>query len=239
MRIPGIETDIESKTVCRFFPVFVSLFCALIYSFSQFLDITWGYTVFAILVVGFLSSLYLTFLLQEDEKITVSIDAVNESVFEETDPAESMLLNIEAIVLEVNNLSAKQIDVSRIQIEDAVTAIVDRFVHLNEHLSELSFAYDLQDDDEMHRLQASLADILISFQFQDRTSQILQHVSNSLEMFTNEIKSIQALRKKGGQPDYDKDDILKKITKGFSTEEQRAMMPGAQKDPPSNDIEFF
>ena len=239
MKIPGVEVELDTDKLCRYLPAMVATACAALYSISYLTGISWAYTIVAILFTGFSASAYAFSIKPNVEDNLVPLDDIEEGVFEETETSEIMLHNLEDITILVNELSSKQIESSRIQTEDAVTAIIDRFVHLSDSLNALSAEQNLQDDVDMKNLQSLLSDILISFQFQDRTSQILQHVSNSLGMFSDEIKSVQALRKKEGQPEYDKDEIIEKLTKGFTTVEQRAMIGCTSQDQDRDSVEFF
>jgi len=244
MKIPGIEITLDSDQVSKYMPAAVAVVCGFVFLASNILEITWGYSLLFMLAVGFSATVYLTSVMDNVKDVVVPLDHLDESVFEEIDQSESMLLNLETIVILVNSLSSKQVEASRIQTEDAVTAILNRFSRIHDDLITYSKVNELQDDHEVQILVASLNDILVSFQFQDRTSQILHHVSNSLEIFSNEIKSIQELRSKDGQPEYDKNQIIKKLTAGFSTAEQRAMVSGgsevdSKEVDSKNSIEFF
>ncbi|MDH5258821.1 MAG: hypothetical protein OEX07_12470 [Gammaproteobacteria bacterium] len=239
MKLPGIEITLETDKVCTYMPLAVAAGCGIIFSVAYLLEISWGYSIVFMLFIGFVASAYLSSTLLNVRDAVVEINQIDEVVFEEVDVSESLLVDLETISIEVNGLSAKQIEASRIQIEDAVTAILNRFMHLSEELTQFSEKYGLQDDEEVKKLQSGVADMLVSFQFQDRTSQILNHVANSLEMFSNEIKSTQDIRAKDGQPEYNKDEIIKKLTAGFSTAEQHAMVSDDFKHKSGNDVEFF
>lgn len=239
MKVPGIEISLDQEKVCKLMPSAVAVVCGFIFLATNLFEITWVYSLLYMLVFGISATVYLSTLMSNKKDDVVPLEYSDEPVFDELDQTESMLLNLESITLLVNDLSARQIETSRIQTEDAVTAILKRFSRFNDELALFTKVNQLEQNAEVQKLLASLADILVSFQFQDRTSQILHHVSNSLEMFNNEIKSIQELRRKDGQPEYDKDEIIKKITAGFRTSEQRAMMSETSNKISENSVEIF
>jgi len=242
MKNSDVKPQLDTGKWGLYLPAWVSIASGLLYVVSVFGEITWTYTLILMLAIGFSASGYLVFLTRVQKNpvsAPVPLDEPGGSVFVEIDSAEDMLLDLETITMLVSEISCKQIESSRIQTEDAITAILDRFLHLSEGISALSISHDLKDDEEMKRLDSSLSEIMVSFQFQDRTSQVLHHVTNSLGMFSDEIKSIQALREKGGQPEYDKLEIMNKITAGFTTAEQRQIISTKTSDDSTNNVEFF
>jgi len=240
MNALGINIEFDKDKVCQYLPLIVSGVCAVFYVISIFLNITWIYTALLMLAVGLLGSVSSRFIAQKKaENQLVPITDTVADVFEETEPSEALLQNLETIVVMVNELLSRQIESSRIQSEDAVTAIIDRIVRLNEDVSRFAVDHKLQNDTVLQSMLSQLSDILVSFQFQDRTSQILYHVSNSLSLFVAEVKSVQALRKKQGQPDYDRDTMLGKISQGFTLSEQRAILNTGFQSPVKNNVELF
>ena len=239
MNIPDIEINIDSDKVCHFMPVVVSLACISLLVFTQLLGITIIYTSILMLIVGMVGFFYLMHIKHKDQQDLVPLKEMDDLLFEDSDPTEMMLQNLEAITILINELSARQIEISRIQSEDAVTALINRFTRLSEELNNFAKAHHLQGDSEIIRLNEGFSDILISFQFQDRTSQILSHVANSLELLNDEIKTVQGLREKGAEPEYNQDEILKKVAAGFTTAEQRSILSPNSSAESTNNVELF
>ncbi|HFD32853.1 MAG TPA: hypothetical protein ENJ28_09140 [Gammaproteobacteria bacterium] len=239
MNIPEIEINFDSDKVCRLMPVVVSIACISLFSVVQIIDIPMVYTAFLMLFTGLAGFYYLVRIKHKDQQDLVPLKEMDELLFEDSDPTEMMLQNLEAITILINELSARQIETSRIQTEDAVTALINRFMRLSEELNSFAKAHQLQGDSEIIRLNEGFSDILVSFQFQDRTSQILSHVANSLELLNDEIKTVQGLREKGAEPEYNQDEILKKVAAGFTTAEQRSMLSPNASAESANNVELF
>lgn len=71
-------------------------------------------------------------------------------------------------------------------------------------------------------IRAEIEDILVSLQFQDRTSQILAQVRDALTSFDDLLGQDQTLRENGELPDpIDISVVTKKLEEGLVTEEQR------------------
>jgi len=239
MNIPATNIRIDNEKVCKHMPIAVSIACVVILLTFEIFNLSGFYTAILMLIIGFSASVILYVMLDKKRKDVVKLDDLEDAVFDEIDPVESMLNDLENIVISVNNISAKQIEASRIQTEDAISAILNRFIQLNEDFSQFTTSHKMENDDAVLKFKSSLSDMLISFQFQDRTSQILQHVSNSLEIFNNEINNVRALRDQDGQPQYQPDELMKKVTAGFTTAEQHAMISNKGDIPPSSSIELF
>jgi len=239
MKFSGVDINIESQQLTKYSPVIIVVVCGFIHIISYYFQLSWWFAATVMLFVGYVAMNVLSITSDKSEVKVVQLNQSNDSVFDEIDPSELMLVDLEVITLQINELSIKQIESSRVQTEDAVTAIIDRFVHVSDELDSISKEHKLEESESVKRLRVSLSDILVSFQFQDRTSQILHHVSNSLDIFNEEIKSIQELRDKGGQPEYDKEEIINKLTAGFTTAEQRAMVSQPTNAESNNKVEFF
>lgn len=239
MNIPETKIVINLEKVCKHMPIAVSIACVIVLLVFEIFDLSGFYTAILMLSIGFGASMSLYALLDKNRQHIVPLDDLGDVVFEESDPTELMLRDLENIVISVNKLSAKQIETSRIQTEDAISAILNRFVQLNEDFSRFTASHNLENEESVLILQSSLSDMLISFQFQDRTSQILHHVSNSLEIFNNEINNVRTLREKDGQPQYRQDELMEKVTAGFTTAEQHAMVSNKTAVPPTSSIELF
>lgn len=239
MNIPNSHIIVDSEKACKHMPIAVSVACVLVFLLFEIFDISIFYAAIFMLIIGFIASVTLYTMIEKKQEHIVKLDDLEDTVFEENDPIESMLRDIENIIITVNELTAKQIEATRIQTEDAVTAIINRVIRLNEDFTTIVQNHDLKEDTMVENYQHLLSDMLVSFQFQDRTSQIMEHVSNSMEMLNNEIRSIQVLREKDGQPKYDQDEIIKKLTAGFTTAEQHALVETKTPIPPAGSIELF
>ena len=219
-------------------PAIVSAISGVIIIFCSLLDISTTAQVILVVFTGGAASVYMYGLLSQSPHPIVPIEDAEDSVFEDVDPVENMLNELEEITILVNELSAKQIETSRIQTEDAVSAILTRYSQMHDAFVAFLETKNMANDPVALKLRQSLSDMMVSFQFQDRTSQILHHVSNSLEIFNDEIKSIQELRTRDGQPEYDKASIINKMTAGFSTQEQHELMNSKHKSS-NNNVELF
>ena len=93
-------------------------------------------------------------------------------------------------------------------------------------------------------IQAEIEDILISLQFQDRTSQILSHVRDSLQEYAERVNESQAERIAGRPTPIDSAHVMAVLEKGYTTDEQRNVHNGGQTQtqtqaPEHQEIEFF
>jgi methyl-accepting chemotaxis protein len=85
-----------------------------------------------------------------------------------------------------------------------------------------------------------ISDILVSLQFQDRVSQILMHVRDSLAEYEICVDENRQLRLSGTPTPIDADAILARLSKGYTTEEQRNIHSGGEGGVPAEEeIEFF
>lgn len=76
-------------------------------------------------------------------------------------------------------------------------------------------------------IRAEIEDILVSLQFQDRTSQILAQVRDALSSFDELLGQDQTLRENGELPDpIDISVVTEKLEQGLVTEEQRRNLHG-------------
>lgn len=83
-------------------------------------------------------------------------------------------------------------------------------------------------------------DILVSLQYQDRVSQILQHVIQSMRQFSDVMADKQRQRLQGKYEQYNLTGLLNELHKGFTTEEQRRLHIGENAGgPEGEEVEFF
>ena len=145
--------------------------------------------------------------------------------------------------------------------EDAVNQMVsmsaedDKIEHTSEHtiqhvLNELQTMTENLSDSlntlqvESKGIRGEIEDILVSLQFQDRVSQILVQVQNSLSAYSDLLKKDSSLRENGDLPDpIDIEEVNKTLKQGLATTEQRLNVKSSGLDidsSESNDeITFF
>ena len=83
-------------------------------------------------------------------------------------------------------------------------------------------------------------DILVSLQFQDRVSQILVHVTQSMGQFSEVMADKQRQRLLGKYEKYDLSSLLEQLKKGYTTEEQRRLHDGQDAGgPEDSEVDFF
>ncbi|MDH5516853.1 MAG: methyl-accepting chemotaxis protein [Gammaproteobacteria bacterium] len=110
---------------------------------------------------------------------------------------------------------------------------------LQEVMSGLSDSSDILKAESVG-IGHEISDILVSLQFQDRVSQILTHVNDSLKKYDEIILSNRGLRQQGVLVAFDGAEILEVFKQGYTTDEQRKLDGGAEFSAPSEDeIEFF
>ena len=74
---------------------------------------------------------------------------------------------------------------------------------------------------ESEGIRAEISDTLVYLQFQDRVSQILAHVRDTLDGLHARLKQYSAERSSGGSPAIDADAWLNEMALGYTTAEQR------------------
>lgn len=83
-------------------------------------------------------------------------------------------------------------------------------------------------------------DILVSLQFQDRVSQILVHVIQSMHKFSDVLADKHKQRMQGVYEKYNLTELLEDLQKGYTTEEQRRLHHGDSAGGPEDvEVEFF
>lgn len=94
-------------------------------------------------------------------------------------------------------------------------------------------------DDSMG-IKTEIEDILVSLQFQDRNSQILNHVSQSLREFNGFMDEVGAGLAQGKLIPIDANAMIASLAQGYTTNEQRAIHAGGMASAPDHEeIEFF
>lgn len=83
-------------------------------------------------------------------------------------------------------------------------------------------------------------DILVSLQFQDRVSQILMHVIQSMYQFSDVLADKQKQRLQGIYEKYNLTGLLEELQKGYTTEEQHRLHQGESAGGPEDvEVDFF
>ena len=84
-------------------------------------------------------------------------------------------------------------------------------------------------------------DILVSLQFQDRTSQILQHVYDALNELSDKVIEDKQRIENGQESLLDCDEIMQKLEASYTTDEERQLHHGesVSGNKESDDLEFF
>jgi methyl-accepting chemotaxis protein len=102
--------------------------------------------------------------------------------------------------------------------EDTIQHVLNDLQSMTENLSDS--LNNLQD--ESKGIRGEIEDILVSLQFQDRVSQILVQVQNSLLAYNDLLKKDSSLRENGDLPDpIDIAEVNKTLKQGLATTEQR------------------
>jgi methyl-accepting chemotaxis protein len=105
-------------------------------------------------------------------------------------------------------------------VEDVIKDLNERTQHLAEDGKKL---YSLS-----QMLQGEIQEMLVSFQFQDRVSQILQQVSGSLDHISGIIEQRKTIRASGAIPEpLDVDGLLEEVKSSYTTTEERLNHEGA------------
>ena len=82
-------------------------------------------------------------------------------------------------------------------------------------------------------------DVLVSLQFQDRVSQILNHVCDSLKDFSSFVEEQEKQAVNSGQK-FNSQDFLNKLESRYTTDEERNIHNGGNSDSSSDGgLEFF
>ena len=93
---------------------------------------------------------------------------------------------------------------------------------------------------ESSGIAEEINDILVSLQFQDRVSQILEHANSSLNEFAAFLNEEQQLRLKNPGHVTNKDKFIQQLAERYTTDEERNIHSGNDGEQTSNgDLEFF
>lgn len=93
---------------------------------------------------------------------------------------------------------------------------------------------------ESEGIVLEINDILVSLQFQDRTSQILQHVYQALDELTAKVNEDKQRIENGEESALDCDEIMQKLEASYTTDEERQLHHGESVSSNEDDeLEFF
>jgi methyl-accepting chemotaxis protein len=110
--------------------------------------------------------------------------------------------------------------------EDTINGVVQRFTGVTDGLTES--ARVLQS--ESHGIRDEISNLLVSLQFQDRTSQILAQVTNDMSTLRERVV---------GGAVFDSDAWLEQMQKSYATSEQRVNHGNDAAAPAAAGITFF
>lgn len=153
---------------------------------------------------------------------------------------------IAAMVGTVNNAMHKALENAATYSKDDLKAEINSRDRVDSVLTNLKSVMDGLSESS-HVLQEAgvgivneINDILVSLQFQDRVSQILVHVNNSMVDFNTIVSEKKSQRINGDFDQYDLDSFMKNLEQGYTTEEQRAIHKGEKVGMPGSDgVDFF
>ena len=137
-------------------------------------------------------------------------------------------------------LSAEQASIqdgaAETEARDAINIVLEELQEVTDGLSSSSNMFK----DLSVGIVKEINDILVSLQFQDRVSQILVHVTQSMGQFSEVMADKQRQRLLGQYEIYDSSSLLEQLKKGYTTEEQRRLHDGQEAGgPEDSDVDFF
>ncbi len=140
------------------------------------------------------------------------------------------------VTLESVEVSAKEDIVFETESQETVNNVL---TGLQEMMSGLSNSSEILKKESIG-IRNEIADILVSLQFQDRVSQILVHVRDSLHDYENIISETHEHRAAGSRTPIDGEAVLASLVSGYTTNEQRELHSGGKASAPADEeIEFF
>lgn len=142
---------------------------------------------------------------------------------------------MESALSEAQEASRNDAEISQ-EAKDTVNQVLGKMQDITTGLSDSSSMLR----EESIGIKTEIEDILVSLQFQDRISQILSHVRDSLRQFSESVEESRAARGMGNAVAINADEIIRNLEKGYTTDEQRAIHKGeAVASADSDEIEFF
>ncbi|EEF24249.1 conserved hypothetical protein [Ricinus communis] len=152
------------------------------------------------------------------KKISEKVVAVNEAI---------------ASTLEISQQYAKQDEVMVANSEEAIAHVLEQFKVAATRLSDSSHAVH----QEGKHIGEEIAEVLVTLQFQDRISQILNHVRSNLVKLTAQLTE----QRGSAFTQADIDRWLKELAETYTMPEQHVVHVGGvhQADANASDITFF
>jgi methyl-accepting chemotaxis protein len=159
------------------------------------------------------------------KKMTVTVETVNSAIVK---------------TLQVSSQYAKQDEAMTSQSQQIIESVLEQF-----HAT----ATGLHDSTALLRgesqlIQGEISEVLVALQFQDRISQVLNHVRNDLDKLNQTLNVSQQLLAEGATPEpLDTAAWLESLASTYTTPEQHAAAQGGHAAAPapssSNEITFF
>jgi methyl-accepting chemotaxis protein len=122
--------------------------------------------------------------------------------------------------------------------EESITQVLEQFQQSSESIMHSAQTLEY----ESSAVQASVEEVLVNLQFQDRVSQILSHVTDDMEKLVGAISEQETRIRHGEVVDpIDINDWLRAVQKTYTTLEQVDVHRGANhsKSPSNSEITFF
>ncbi|MEZ6964934.1 methyl-accepting chemotaxis protein [Aeromonas sp. S9(2024)] len=140
-------------------------------------------------------------------------------------------------VSEIAESSAARDHVSVANSEQAIEQVLTRFRQATDSLAESASLLQSESTDIHHEI----SNVIISLQFQDRVSQILNQVRNNMEHLSNHLNDPEQQVRTSGPIMIDADSWLADMELTYATDEQRDIHHGRTTKPTvsSADITFF
>ncbi|WP_421180997.1 methyl-accepting chemotaxis protein [Aeromonas enteropelogenes] len=140
-------------------------------------------------------------------------------------------------VSEIAESSAARDHVSVANSEQAIEQVLTRFRQATDSLAESASLLQSESTDIHHEI----SNVIISLQFQDRVSQILNQVRNNMEHLSNHLNDPEQQVRTSGPIMIDADSWLADMELTYATDEQRDIHHGRTTKPTASsaDITFF
>lgn len=140
-------------------------------------------------------------------------------------------------VSEIAESSAARDHVSVANSEQAIEQVLTRFRQATDSLAESASLLQSESTDIHHEI----SNVIISLQFQDRVSQILNQVRNNMEHLSSHLNDPEQQVRTSGQIMIDADSWLADMELTYATDEQRDIHHGRTTKPTASsaDITFF
>ncbi|WP_260391545.1 methyl-accepting chemotaxis protein, partial [Aeromonas enteropelogenes] len=140
-------------------------------------------------------------------------------------------------VSEIAESSAARDHISVANSEQAIEQVLTRFRQATDSLAESASLLQSESTDIHHEI----SNVIISLQFQDRVSQILNQVRNNMEHLSSHLNDPEQQVRTSGPIMIDADSWLADMELTYATDEQRDIHHGRSTKPTASsaDITFF